>query len=223
MSQQINLLNLAFRKKRELFTALMLVQAVAALLVLMLAVYGYQYRQVQALAKQAKDGSAQLEASRARLVKAAAEHAPRPKDADLEKRVTALELQLKGEEAVLEVLQSGSLGNTQGYSGYMRAFARQSMNGLWLTEFSIRGAGREMALGGRTLRPELVTAYIQRLNQEAVMQGHIFAALEIQRPKTEPSTPESPAPVPNYLEFKLHSPRGESDLLRTEAGAEAGR
>jgi hypothetical protein len=135
----------------------------------------------------------------------AAEHAPRQKDAALEKRAADLERQLKGEEEVLEVLQNGNLGNTQGYSGYMRAFARQTVNGLWLTEFGIKGAGKEMFLGGRTLRPELVPAYIRRLNQEGATQGRDFAALEMQRPKTEAASKDKPLRVPNYLEFRLHS------------------
>lgn len=205
MSQQINLFNPAFRKQRELFTALMLVQALAALVLVMISVYGYQYRQVTLLDKQIKTGAASLTQEQARLVKMAAEHAPRQKDAVLEKRAAEMEQQLKGEETVLEVLQSGSLGNTQGYSGYMRAFARQTVNGLWLTEFGIKGAGKEMFLGGRTLRPELVPAYIQRLNQETATQGRDFAALEIQRPKMEPASKDKLLKVPNYLEFRLHS------------------
>ena len=205
MSQQINLFNPAFRKKREWFSALMLIQSLAALVLMMAGVYGYQYRQVKLLDEQIKTGSTNLAREQNRLVKVAAEHAPRQKNAALEMRVQEMEQQLKGEEAVLEVLQSGSLGNTQGYSGYMRAFARQTVNGLWLTEFGIKGAGKEMLLGGRTLRPELVPLYIRRLNQEAATQGRDFAALEIQRPKVEPASTDKPLKVPNYLEFRLHS------------------
>lgn len=209
MSQQINLFNPDFRKKRELFTALMLLQALAVLLIVMGGVYGYQFRQTQLLNKQAKDGVIQLEQERTHLLKVAAEYAPRAKSQVLEKRVAELEQQLKGEEAVLEVLQGGSLGNTEGYSGYMRAFARQTVSGLWLTGFSIQGAGKDMAIGGRTLRPELVPAYILRLNQEAVTQGRVFSALEIQQPKEEPATKDKPAQTPNYLEFNLHSNTAE--------------
>ena len=209
MSQQINLFNPDFRKKRELFTALMLLQALAVLLVVMGGVYGYQFRQTQSLGKQVKEGAVQLEQERAHLLKVAAEYAPRPKSQALEKRVTDLEQQLKGEEAVLEVLQGGSLGNTEGYSAYMRAFARQTVSGLWLTGFSIKGAGKDMAIGGRALRPELVPAYILRLNQEAVTQGRVFSSLEIQQPKEEPATKDKPARTPNYLEFNLHSNTAE--------------
>jgi hypothetical protein len=205
VSQQINLFNPAFSKRREWFSAASLVQALAVLVLIMISVYGYQYSQVMALDKKIQSGATSLTQEQARLARVAAEHAPRQKDAVLEKRAADLEQQLKGEEEVLEVLQNGNLGNTQGYSGYMRAFARQTVNGLWLTEFGIKGAGKEMFLGGRTLRPELVPAYIRRLNQEGATQGRDFAALEMQRPKTEAASKDKPLRVPNYLEFRLHS------------------
>lgn len=209
MSQQINLLNPAFRKKIEWFTARMLAQALAVLVLIMGGVFAYQFREVSLLNKQIQTGAASLTQEQARLAKVAAEHAPRQKDVALEKRVADMEKLLKGEEAVLEVLQGGSLGNTEGYSGYMRAFARQTVNGLWLTGFSISGAGKDMAIAGRTLRSELVPAYIRRLNQETATQGRAFAALEIHQPKGEPAMQDKPAKMPNYLEFNLHSNAAE--------------
>jgi polyhydroxyalkanoate synthesis regulator phasin len=209
VSQHINLFNPDFHEKRELFTALMLLRALAVLLLLLAGVSAYQFRQTQLLDKQVKEGAIQLEQARADLLKVAAEYAPRAKSQVLEKRVAEMEQQLKDEEAVLQVLRGGSLGNTEGYSGYMRAFARQTLNGLWLTGFSIKGAGNDMAIVGRTLRPELVPTYIQRLNQEAVTQGRAFAALEIQQPKMEPAAQDKPAQTPNYLEFNLHSNAAE--------------
>lgn len=205
MGQQINLFNPAFCKQREWFTALMLAQALALLALIMTGVYGYQFRQASLLDKQIKAGSEILAQTQSRLVKAAAENAPRQKNAALETRAQEMEQLIQNEEEVLAVLQGGSLGNTQGYSGYMRAFARQTVNGLWLTEFSIKGAGMEMRLEGRTLRPELVPAYIQRLNKETTTQGREFSALEMQRPKKEPASGDKPLKVPSYLEFRLHS------------------
>jgi hypothetical protein len=181
----------------------MLVQALVVLSLALAGVYAYQYRQAQVLNKQAGELAAQLEQEKLSLMKVTAEYAPRARSEALEKRADELERQLRGEEAVLEVLQGGSLGNTQGYSAYLRALARQSVNGLWLTAFSIKGAGKEMAIAGRTLRPELVPAYIQRLNQETVIQGGSFTALEMQQPKPAPAADGKPAQLPNYLEFRL--------------------
>lgn len=205
MSQQINLINSDFRPKRDLFTARMLLQAGSGVLILMLAIYAFQYRQTTMLDKQVKGNTILLEQERARLVKETADHAPRPKSVALEQRADELEQRVKGNEAVLGVLQGGSLGNTQGYSDYLRAFARRIVSGVWLTDFSIKGAGMEMSIGGRTLRPDFVPAYIQRLNQEAVLQGRSFAALEMQQPTTPPALRGEPVQIPNYLEFKLHS------------------
>ena len=60
MSQQINLFNPAFRKQREWFAASMVVPALAALVLIMVVVYGYQYRQVMLLDKQIKTGATSL-------------------------------------------------------------------------------------------------------------------------------------------------------------------
>lgn len=203
MSQQINLYNPAFCLRRERFTALMLAQTLAVLLLVLAGAYVYQYRQTLVLNQQSRALAEQLEQEKIRLAKVSAEYAPRNKSEALERRLDGLERQLRGEEAVLEVLQGGSLGNTAGYSSYLRAFARQSVHGLWLTAFSIRGAGMDMVIAGRTLQPDLVPAYIQRLNLEAAIQGGSFAALEIQQPKAEPAADGKTAVMPNYLEFRL--------------------
>lgn len=205
MSQQINLVNPEFRRKREFFTALMLARTMAVVVVIMAGLYAYEANVASKLAKSVEKNAALLESEKLRLDAMVAKNAPRPKSEALEKRVVELEERLKGEQAVLDVLRGGSLGNTQGYSEYMRAFARQTVSGLWLTEFTIIGAGMDMAIGGRTLRPDLVPQYIQRLNQEAVTQGRAFAALEMQQAKALPATADKPAQVPNYLEFKLYS------------------
>lgn len=203
MSQQINLFNPAFSKRRKWFTALMLAQVLAVMLLALAGTAAYLHSQKKVAESQVAGLAARLEQERQRLASVSAEYAPRQKNAALEKRISELEEQLEGEEAVLEVLQSGRLGNTAGYSGYLRAFARQVVNGLWLTGFSINGAGRDMVIAGRTLRPDLVPAYLLRLNQETVIQGGSFAALEMQQPKPVPGTDGKPAQLPNYLEFRL--------------------
>ena len=205
MSQQINLFNPDFRKKRELFSAVMLAQAVGAVLALAACVYVYQYLALKKETARLKTEDAALVSERDKLVETSAKYAPHTKSAALEQQAETLEQRLKGEQAVLDVLKGGNFGNTSGYSEYMRAFARQTVPGVWLTGFTINGAGVDISIEGRTLRPEGVPAYIQRLNQEPVMQGRTFAALEMQQPKGEPATADKPAQVHNYLEFRLHS------------------
>jgi hypothetical protein len=82
----------------------------------------------------------------------------------------------------------------------MRAFARQSVNGLWLTAFDIVGDGAQMSLGGAVVSPQLVPSYIQRLGRERVMHGKTFSTLQMQQPKKD-----GDRIVPRYVEFNLRS------------------
>lgn len=182
------------------------------MLVVLAGFYAWNFYKVKELNQQAAETEMLLESAQAQLIQVTAAHAELPKDLQLEQKVGQLELQLKGEEAVLAVLNSGQLGNTEGYSAYMRAFARQIVGGLWLTNFSIQGAGMNMQIGGRTMRAENVPLYIRHLNQEPSTRGRVFTALEMRAPKADASTQTgvtsgtpSPAKVPAYLEFRLHS------------------
>jgi hypothetical protein len=82
----------------------------------------------------------------------------------------------------------------------MRAFARQSVKGLWLTGFDIVGDGAQMSLSGAVLAPQLVPSYIQRLSKEKIMRGKTFATLKMQQPKKD-----GERLVPRYVEFDLRS------------------
>jgi len=88
---------------------------------------------------------------------------------------------------LVETLKSGVLGNTHGYSEYMRAFARQVLQGLWLTGFKVSGDATQVSLNGGVINPELLPVYIQHLNKETVMQGKTFSALQMKQPKSVPA------------------------------------
>jgi hypothetical protein len=63
----------------------------------------------------------------------------------------------------------------------MRAFARQTLSGVWLTGFSIGADGGEMTISGRALNPDLVPSYIARLNKEPLLQGRKFAQFAVKQ------------------------------------------
>lgn len=209
MSQQINLFNPVFLQQKKYFSALTMVQAAAVIFVGMLLLYGFAYYQVVGMSGQAVETVKRLEAAQSRLTVATAQFPPRKKSQALEDEVATLEAQLKARKKLLEVLQSGELGNTSGFSGYLRAFSRQSMDGLWLTGFNIHGAGNRISIDGRALRPELVPAYIKRLDQEQVMQGKTFAAMEIGLPAVTAKPGEEAATAPRFVEFRLMSAERE--------------
>lgn len=207
MSQQINLFSPIFLKQKKYFSALAMLQGLGLIVLGSAVFYGYALYQVSALGGQAVETHKRLLAEQARLANFTGEFSPRQKSKLLDEEVTTLELRLKARQEVVDRLTSGAFGNTEGYSEYLRAFARQSVSGLWLTGFSIIGAGYEMAIDGRVLRPELVPSYIRRLEREPIMQGKQFAALQMSLPKGEPA---KDMPEARYLEFTLRSSEGEA-------------
>jgi hypothetical protein len=112
---------------------------------------------------------------------------------------------------VLQMLRADGLGQPEGHAAALHAFARQSIAGLWLTGLVLDR--RDVALRGRAMAPDLIPAYVGRLNQEPALQGRSFRALDIQRPFDEPAaaTPGSLPPTPRlaaYVEFSLSSANG---------------
>lgn len=208
MSQQINLFSPIFLTQKKYFSALTMAQGLGLLVLGSLAFFGYVYWQTQGLTKQSADTTRRLALEQARLERVSAEYAPRGKSRLLQQEVERLEAQMKSRTEVLQLLKGGEFGRTAGFSEYLRAFARQTLHGLWLTGFSIKGD--DMEISGRALQPELVPTYLQRLQHEQPMRGKTFATLEMALPKTDPTSKDAPATPPRYVEFTLRSIAAEA-------------
>lgn len=209
MSQQINLFNPIFRQQKKYLSAVTIAQALGVILLGLTLLAGYvSYRSSQ-LNVHAAAVEVQLKAAQDRLAKVAITFAPRQKSKELEQEIRRIEAETQSLQKVADILQVGELGNTKGYANYFRAFSRQIVDGLWLTGFGIHGAGTEIELQGRALRPELIPAYINRLKNEQVLQGKSFSNLEMHVPKAAPDrageAANKPAVAANYIEFSLQS------------------
>lgn len=201
MSQQINLFNPQLLRQKQYFSTRAMVQALALIMLGSALFYAYAMYQVQSLARQSEEASRRHAAEQNRLKRAAENFSPQQSQQLLEEELKKLDAQTQAQRELLDTLKSGAIGNTSGYSGYMRAFARQTINGLWLTGFTITGDALQMSISGGALNPDLVPGYIQRLGRESVMHGKEFAALQMQQHKVEAG---KPAGRP-YLEFTLQS------------------
>jgi len=206
MSQYINLLGPAFRKQRLFLTLGRALMLVGLTVVVMTALQMFNQKQVDGL--QAEVASAQG------LLKAQSKYTDRLKgesanqgSSALATEIQRLEMELKSARDSIAVLEGGALGNLDGFAQYLQAFSRQIVDGLWLTGFSVSGAG-DVAIQGRVLKPELVPVYIQKLNKEQALQGREFSTLEMRRPKSAPSAGAQDAAggqsvMPRFLEFAL--------------------
>lgn len=204
MSQQINLFNPIFMKQRKYFTLLAMLQALGLIVAGSLCFYGYAAYQVAQLAKQSEEGAKLFNAEQARFARYTAEFSPLRANQLLQDEVRKSEKNLAEQTKLVATLKSGSVGNTTGYSQYMRAFARQAIQGLWLTGFKVTGDAAQISLSGGVVNPELLPAYIQRLGKEPAMRGKSFSNLQMQQTKAEAAKEGKSAPA-RYVEFTLHS------------------
>lgn len=206
MSQQINLLNPAFVKQRKHFLLPAMLQNLGLIVVGALAFSGYAAYQVDRLEKQVKEDAGRYDAEQARLVRLAGEFSPQQATQALQQEVRQLEKRASDQAELIGMIKSGAIGNTAGYSVYMRAFARQVVQGLWLTAFRVTGDGTQIRLDGAVVDPGLLPEYIQRLNKESIMRGKAFAMLQMRQPKaagTEGGAGRGE--LPRYVEFTLRS------------------
>ena len=201
MSQQINLFNPIFLKQKKYFSVVTMLQALVLILLGSVLVYGYAQYEVQQLQEQSAEATRRFEDAQNRLTRYAAEYSPQQANLLLQEQLKKTEADLAAQQELINTLKSGAIGNTQGYSPYMRAFARQVVPGLWLTAFSITGDGAQMSLSGGVLNPGLLPEYIRRLDREEIMYGKTFASLQMSQPKAEGEQP----PVSRYVEFTLQS------------------
>ena len=202
MSQQINLFNPVFLKQQKLFSLLTMLQGLGLILLGSLLFYAYAIYQVSELSRQSEQSSRRFNAEQTRLLGYSAEFSPQQANQRLQDELQQLEKKVAEANTLVEVLRSGAVGNTTGYSEYMRAFSRQVVPGLWLTGFTVTGDAAQISLNGGVLDPELVPVYIQKLGREGVMQGKNFSTLQMQQPKVDV---KDKVTAVHYLEFTLHS------------------
>lgn len=201
MSQQINLFNPIFLKQKKYFSVVAMLQALLLVAAGCVLFYVYASSQVRQLAAQSEEVGKRYAAEQTRLDNFRLQYSPQQARQKLEKEVKVAEAKLLAQRDIIDTLKSGALGNTDGYSPYMLAFARQIVTGLWLTGFSISGDAAQLNLNGAVLSdsPELIPTYVSKLGREDVMRGKSFAALQIRQPHVKHDKPAG------YVEFSLQS------------------
>lgn len=203
MSQQINLYNPLLLKQQKLFSFSTMTQALGLILLGSLLFFAYAWYTTSSLQKQNEEAKRLHASSLARLQQLSAATDKRPASKMLQEEVARMEAQLSARQSVVALLERGELGNKQGFSEYFRALSRQTTDGVWLTSFGVTGAG-EVAISGRTLKPELVPVFINRLKRETAMAGKTFATLEMRLPEPVPAAGGKAVQAP-YIEFSLHN------------------
>ena len=204
MSQQINLFNPLFLKKKRYFSFATMAQSLGVLMLGLAAFYGYARYQETLLEAEGKSASTAFEAEKARLSKFTAEFAPGRAQNDMDKAIATAKTDIAARQALLVQMQSGALGNTRGYSEYLSAFARRTQPGVWLTTIQIGPGDESLSIAGRALQGEQVSNLLSQYKLEPALKGRPFSGLSITKHEASPGT-GGRADTPGYVEFVLSS------------------
>jgi len=215
MSQQINLLNPALIKQKDFFNSNNIAMTLGLLSVSMLAYYGYAQKELSSLSARSSAVAEELSATQAQLTQTALLHVPRAPNKALQDQIMQLEQKETMQQQILQTVNQSSATPERGYAALMRAFAKQNLDGLWLTSFSFDSNNEKLNISGRTLQADLVPEYISHLGKEPALKGKLFSALNMSLPKDDAATapvtaPKNGSPAASkteakYIEFALQS------------------
>jgi MSHA biogenesis protein MshI len=222
MSAQINLYHPRFLKQRDPLTLGNVALAAAVLYALLVAAGGWAWQDAAARKDAALAAESQLKAVKEQVEAATQAAAVRKPSPQLSAEADSAEGLLRRRDEIARLLESGAIGSTGGFSDYLRGFARQAPEGLWLTGFTIGAGGNDMEIRGSMLNPAALPDYIRRLGTEKVFQGRNFAALTMNRADAAPAirpagqgVAVAPAPVVvPPIDFVLMPKWGEAKETR---------
>jgi Tfp pilus assembly protein PilN len=216
VSQQINLFNPIFLQQEKQFSAVTMAQGLGIVVLAVLAFAGYSTWQSSRVANEAKVAASQLKAAQENLVKMVDQTKPIAPNKSIEDDIARTESRLRAGEQILAFVQTGDFRSGRSYSGFLRAFSNRTMPGVWLTGVALGDGGNDIAIDGRALQANLVTAYIRSLKGESAFTGKSFGSLVLRAPPAEAQAKPAdgaarladgtarPAP-PRYIEFSMNS------------------
>lgn len=207
MSQQINLYSPIFRRQKRYFAAGAML-ASAAVIALAAAVIALAVRmQTGALVRQAEESERQLKAALARLDALVKDDAVARRAKALQEEIRRAEARLAERERFAAAVREASAAPPgRSFSEPLAAFARQAVEGVWLTRVALSAREGVMSISGRARSAELVPAYLARLRAEPALAGHDFQTLQVAtaqgREDKEAAKPALAAQLP-YVEFTI--------------------
>lgn len=209
MSQQINLFNPSLEHQNKIFSAVAMMQALLLIALGGVALALFMTYRVAGSERMEEMGRQQVALRETRLAMVARDFAPRQRNVALAQEVADAEAGLRILQDAKQMLLRGNFGSAVGYSAYLSALARQSVNGVWLTGLTI--SGNDLSIEGSSVRADLVPLYINRLASESAFEGKSFAGLEITQTDrrgvgaTPASVTATSAAVPGVFKFKLRA------------------
>ncbi len=86
---------------------------------------------------------------------------------------------------VIDLLTNNKSDQTQGFSRYFMALARQSIADVWLSQIIMDAEKNMIILKGSTYKDEKIPDFLKKLNKETVLHGRNFAKLSMTQAKDD--------------------------------------
>ena len=193
MSQQINLYQPeAPPSLRPLLVPVMMVLVVVAVVLAYVQILSSQNNDIR---NQILQAEAQLKGERDKLGMLKAKLAERGDDSDVAEQLAAAKAAAADSQVIIAKIESGELGTMDGYSGQLTALAKTTEDGIWLTGVRIHKGGRDIYLEGRSLDPESVLKYTEKVNRQMAPFGAQITGIDL--------TPVTSASGLSAMAFKL--------------------
>jgi hypothetical protein len=84
---------------------------------------------------------------------------------------------------VVYLLSDNKSDQTQGFSKYFSALAKQSISDVWITDININAEQNNLSLQGSTFKSEKIPVFLQKLHNEPAFTGRTFATLTVSKTK----------------------------------------
>jgi len=188
IDQQINLYRPEFRPETNTFQSNFIFQAAGILIIALLLMYGFARQEVsgvgdelEIVVRQETVALERLQNIRPLITAVTGEQSW---SAQLEEAARTL----AERQAVLNMIQGTSLGDTKGFSRHLRALARQDVDGIWITHVVLSALGDKTRIDGRAVRAELIPLYVQDLTAEPAFAQQRFHRFQIDNPVNQEET-----------------------------------
>ncbi|MBT8102997.1 MAG: hypothetical protein KJO95_08505 [Gammaproteobacteria bacterium] len=188
MNQQINLYQAQYHPRTRMFPALFMVQAAGILVFAMLLMYAFAQQRMGGVEQELEIVARQEVVATERLQNIGPLINAVTGETNWSEQLDDSLRMLAERQAVLNLIQGSTLGDTQGFSRHLHALARQDIDGLWLTHIVLSALGDKTRLEGRAIRAELVPLYVQGLAAEKPFATQRFHRFQIDSPVDDEET-----------------------------------
>lgn len=184
--QQVNLYLPELRPRRDLVTAVRLVQVLAVMLGVMMLLSVFNSWQRASLRSDLADVQQALAVQTARTEQVEQDVASRATDQALVSEMNTREQRILQSRDLYNFMSSSNLGNLNGFSEYLMDLSRASFSGLWITSFAIVGSAEHVSLQGYALQAAMLPDYVSRLSMgESSIKSKRFGRLSSSRAGSE--------------------------------------